>query len=341
MEGRKCTSVRQLELLVQFAEEHAELALGKLRSKEARALANRLWADCANLLNSEGPARLPKEWAKIWNDMKSRVRNKLTSLTLSRRATGGGPGLNVTLSPLEERVANIIGRDVGPLPDVAQNPFLEAEPEDRVLVDVEESTQPDNSNEGIRLHLPGPSAQSLPWHTPPRRSPQTPHRQSPQTPPPRSRQSPLPPNSQPPPPRPTTLSQPPQYSQPPPLPASEQPSLATTPRRRRPRRRQRNPTTTASRVQTQAHTSRMALDESRAMVMRIEEMRARTDSLVAQAAFNQSEAAKAQAEAAVMQAQTMAKFCEALISLVPLAELALRRQARKRARRVSSSDEEP
>lgn len=58
---------------------------------------------------------------QVWNDMKSRVRSKLTSLTLSQRGTGGGPPINVTLSDLEERVADVIGRDVGPIPNVAQD----------------------------------------------------------------------------------------------------------------------------------------------------------------------------------------------------------------------------
>lgn len=45
------------------------------------------------------------------------------SINANQRATGGGPSNAPTLSPLEERTANILGRDVGPLADVRQDQF--------------------------------------------------------------------------------------------------------------------------------------------------------------------------------------------------------------------------
>lgn len=65
MEGRRQTTVRQLELLVEYMNNHRDLALGRVRSKEARAVADRMWKECALILNSEGPARNGKEWAKV------------------------------------------------------------------------------------------------------------------------------------------------------------------------------------------------------------------------------------------------------------------------------------
>ncbi|CAG9793332.1 unnamed protein product [Diatraea saccharalis] len=62
--NRKSTTVPQLEALLEFMEEHRDLALGLMRSKEARVLAARLWRECAELLNPLGPARTGKEWAK-------------------------------------------------------------------------------------------------------------------------------------------------------------------------------------------------------------------------------------------------------------------------------------
>lgn len=64
-ERRRITTVRQLELLVEFMQSHQDLALGRVRSKEARAVAARLWAEISDILNSEGPARTAKEWAKV------------------------------------------------------------------------------------------------------------------------------------------------------------------------------------------------------------------------------------------------------------------------------------
>lgn len=54
-ERRRCTTVRQLELMVQWS--HQDLALGRVRSKEARAVAARLWRECAEILNAEGPEK--------------------------------------------------------------------------------------------------------------------------------------------------------------------------------------------------------------------------------------------------------------------------------------------
>lgn len=45
--------------------------------------------------------------------MESRVRMKLTALTVSQGAAGGGV-TTVKLTSLEERVTDVIGRDVGP-----------------------------------------------------------------------------------------------------------------------------------------------------------------------------------------------------------------------------------
>lgn len=65
-ERRRTTSIRQLELLIEFLDEHKDLALGRVRSKEARALAHRLWSECAEMLNAEGPVRTSKEWTKVY-----------------------------------------------------------------------------------------------------------------------------------------------------------------------------------------------------------------------------------------------------------------------------------
>lgn len=64
-ERRRVTTFRQLELLVEFLEERRDLALGRVRSKEARSVASRLWHECAEILNAEGPARTAKEWSKV------------------------------------------------------------------------------------------------------------------------------------------------------------------------------------------------------------------------------------------------------------------------------------
>ncbi|CAG9789605.1 unnamed protein product [Diatraea saccharalis] len=116
-----------LEALLEFVERHRDLALGRVRFKEARALADRLWRECAELLNPLEPARTGKEWAKVWNHRKCRVRAKLVQINSSHSATGGGPSNALTLTPLEERIANIIRRDVGPLLNVRQDQFAHSQ----------------------------------------------------------------------------------------------------------------------------------------------------------------------------------------------------------------------
>ncbi|XP_060802743.1 uncharacterized protein LOC106141659 [Amyelois transitella] len=123
--SRRITSVRQLELLVEFMDRHKDLALGRVHSKEARALASRLWNECATICNAEGTYRKPKEWSRYWNDFKGRVKSKLRTIRQSVGGTGGGPAIDISLSPIEDRVATILGRDVvTPLQGVQQNPFL-------------------------------------------------------------------------------------------------------------------------------------------------------------------------------------------------------------------------
>lgn len=60
----------------------------------------------------------------MWNDQKCKVRAKLVAINSGQRATGGGPSKEPILSPLENKVACIIGMDVGPLPDVMQDQLL-------------------------------------------------------------------------------------------------------------------------------------------------------------------------------------------------------------------------
>lgn len=58
--GRRTSTIRQLESLVEFAEANNDLAR-RLRSKAIKTS----WGESAETLNSESPARLPKEWTKV------------------------------------------------------------------------------------------------------------------------------------------------------------------------------------------------------------------------------------------------------------------------------------
>lgn len=66
---RRSTTVRQLEMMLEFLEGHRDLALGRIKSKEFRATADRLWRECAEILNPFGAVRTAKEWAKVCSSL--------------------------------------------------------------------------------------------------------------------------------------------------------------------------------------------------------------------------------------------------------------------------------
>lgn len=58
------------------------------------------------------------------------------AVNASQRGTGGGPNTGVPLSTFEETVAQILGRDVGPLQNVAQNHFVNNEVSSIIFLNV-------------------------------------------------------------------------------------------------------------------------------------------------------------------------------------------------------------
>lgn len=66
--NKKIVSIRQLELLIAFLENNKDLAHGRVRSKEGRAISQRLWQQCADILNAEDVGncfKSSKEWNKV------------------------------------------------------------------------------------------------------------------------------------------------------------------------------------------------------------------------------------------------------------------------------------
>ncbi|CAB3262303.1 unnamed protein product, partial [Arctia plantaginis] len=66
-------------------------------------------------------------WRVFYNEYKSKLR-RVKKQKAEIQATGGGPAANITLTPLQERLYDIIGRDVGePLEGVRHNPLFSLE----------------------------------------------------------------------------------------------------------------------------------------------------------------------------------------------------------------------
>ncbi|KAL0879695.1 hypothetical protein ABMA27_003410 [Loxostege sticticalis] len=93
-------SVEQLTALIEFMESHTEVALGRLnRSKEGCSQT----AFGRNVLVFSTPYRLTES---------------------PRRRTSGGPSKVTPLTPLQERLYVILGRDFGePLQGIRHNPL--------------------------------------------------------------------------------------------------------------------------------------------------------------------------------------------------------------------------
>ncbi|CAB3248305.1 unnamed protein product [Arctia plantaginis] len=61
----------------------------------------------------------------FYNEYKSKLLRRVKKQKAEIQATGGGPAANITLTPLQERLYDIIGRDVGePLEGVRHNPLF-------------------------------------------------------------------------------------------------------------------------------------------------------------------------------------------------------------------------
>ncbi|XP_039762444.1 uncharacterized protein LOC120635485 isoform X2 [Pararge aegeria] len=120
--------IQQISALLDFLESQPELALGHCsRTSEGRSFAKRRWVECAQILNSVGadcPNKSPMEWRAFYNEYKCKLVKKIKLKKRELSATGGGPAKNIKLTPLQERLYDIIGRDIGePLAGVRHNPL--------------------------------------------------------------------------------------------------------------------------------------------------------------------------------------------------------------------------
>ncbi|KAF9804267.1 hypothetical protein SFRURICE_000007 [Spodoptera frugiperda] len=142
--------VEQISALMDFLENHQDLALGHCsRTNEGRSLMRRYWMECAQILNAvsvDCPNKTPAEWRSFYNEYKSKLLKKIKSQKCELSATGGGPAKKIILTPLQERLYNILGRDVGePLQGVRHNPlslFIILDQEKETVAEPSTSNQP-------------------------------------------------------------------------------------------------------------------------------------------------------------------------------------------------------
>ncbi|XP_022818281.1 uncharacterized protein LOC111350815 [Spodoptera litura] len=133
----------QVDTLLNFLDEHRDLARGHLRSVEGKLQAKRLWDEVCNLLNAMGGCtKTVTQWQKVWFDRKHLAKKAAADSRRSATMTGGGPA--VTSSPWELKVLNIMGDGFGLRQTEARVPAF---PEAYELA-------PSTSSQPPRLELP-------------------------------------------------------------------------------------------------------------------------------------------------------------------------------------------
>ncbi|KAL0868278.1 hypothetical protein ABMA27_007808 [Loxostege sticticalis] len=104
----------QIEMLLQFLQEHTGLAKGHINSPDARAHSKRLWAELTDQLKSLGGAvKTTKQWQKVWADRKYLSKKAAAACRRAQTGTGGGPSTQPPLSEIEQKVVAIMGEGFG------------------------------------------------------------------------------------------------------------------------------------------------------------------------------------------------------------------------------------
>ncbi|XP_036335024.1 uncharacterized protein LOC118745616 isoform X1 [Rhagoletis pomonella] len=125
---------KQLGRLVQLMQDNQDLAkgiCGRTRGKPR-------WEAIAVELNSLGPPlRSWEKWLKVWTDLKSKTKKKISENRAEFRATGGGPNSLHILTPLEEGVASFLRYYIcsdPPGQEIGHNAIVQSEeiPEEQV-----------------------------------------------------------------------------------------------------------------------------------------------------------------------------------------------------------------
>ncbi|XP_017475228.1 PREDICTED: uncharacterized protein LOC108365647 [Rhagoletis zephyria] len=105
----KRTTTQQFEKLVELMQNNPDVAKGMGNfgsSKKSRA---ELWEKFAAELNAIGPPmRNGREWNKVWLDYKQKLKKQISTNRRETVATGGGPYVQQSLTPLEQTVDELL-----------------------------------------------------------------------------------------------------------------------------------------------------------------------------------------------------------------------------------------
>ncbi|XP_061707603.1 uncharacterized protein LOC133518055 [Cydia pomonella] len=145
LKARKQVSLEQLKGLLDYLNEHQDLAKGLTRGRRGKLHSVKLWNVCAKKLNAigEGAVKDGKGWSKYWCDWKYRVRRRALELKAARDSNKPPPDGVASLSQMEETILEIIGESVVSGVVIKSDPLAEG----ASFSDEEESYMADNSEE--------------------------------------------------------------------------------------------------------------------------------------------------------------------------------------------------
>ncbi|KAL0808780.1 hypothetical protein ABMA28_012460 [Loxostege sticticalis] len=108
------TSAHQYDLIVTYMEQHGDITKPLSNNAQGKLRALQKWAELQHILNADGSgdSKTIDKWKKVWADLKNNTKKKAARIHKSVCGTGGGPATTLKLTPLEERVLNIIGVQV-------------------------------------------------------------------------------------------------------------------------------------------------------------------------------------------------------------------------------------
>ncbi|KAJ3621290.1 hypothetical protein MTP99_003442 [Tenebrio molitor] len=102
-------SDKQKKIFVENVKQLPSLVSGKFSASFTQKDAEREWKKISNTLNSMGGAEKEwKMWRKIWEDLRSRTKTKISGNKLKANKTGGGSSQEEQLSNIEEDILDII-----------------------------------------------------------------------------------------------------------------------------------------------------------------------------------------------------------------------------------------
>ncbi|XP_067637202.1 uncharacterized protein [Eurosta solidaginis] len=96
---------QQLERLISLIEENPVIAKGICTKVQS----TKRWEEITAELNCLGPpVRETKKWMKVWADMKSKTKKKMSESMVEYRATGGGPNRLNAYTHAEEAIMGLL-----------------------------------------------------------------------------------------------------------------------------------------------------------------------------------------------------------------------------------------